>query len=246
MKMKGVILAGGHGTRLHPVTIVTNKHLLPIYDKPVIYYAVEKLVSAGIDRIMIVTSPQHIADFVNLLGSGQNFASNHFDVQIQIVYGIQNEASGIAQGLYIAKDYIGSDNCILYLGDNIIEDDIREHVESFDGGATVFLKKVKDPHRFGVATIGADGEVLSIKEKPQNPKSNLAVIGIYLYDNTVFQKMVGVPKSDRGEYEITDINNKYIKEGSLKSVAIKKDWFDIGTLDSLLEVSNFMKNKKNE
>lgn len=246
--MKGVILAGGHGTRLHPVTIVTNKHLLPVYDKPVIYYAVEKLVSAGIDRIMLVTSPHHMEDFINLLGSGQNFISNNSGKQIQIVYGIQNEASGIAEGLYIAQDYVGRESCLLYLGDNIIEDDLSEHVNNFKGGATVFLKEVKNPQRFGVATIGGSGKILNIEEKPQNPKSNLAVTGVYLYDNTVFQKMIGVPKSVRGEYEITDINNKYIKEGTLRSILLKKDWFDIGTLDSLLEASNFMKNKikKNE
>ena len=236
-------MAGGDGTRLHPLTLVTNKHLLPVYNKPVIYYAIEKLVSAGIDRMMMVTSPRQVEHFVNLLGSGQNFISKNTGKQIQIVYGIQNGPSGIADGLYIAKDYIGKDNCVLYLGDNILEDDISEHVANFKGGATVFLKEAEDPRRFGVATVNAAGHVLAIDEKPKNPKSNLAVVGVYIYDNSVFDKMVGQPVSERGEYEITYINNKYVEENKLKSVLLKKAWFDAGTPDSLIEAGNFMKNK---
>jgi glucose-1-phosphate thymidylyltransferase len=245
--MKGVILAGGFGTRLHPVTKVTNKHLLPVFNKPVIYYGVEKLVEAGIDKIMIVTSPQHINDFVNLLGSGQDFISKNFQKQIQIVYGIQNEPSGIAQGLWIAKDYVGNDNCVLYLGDNIFEDDISEYVKQFRDGALVFLKEVDDPKRFGVAVLDENNNVLKIEEKPQNPKSNLAVTGLYVYDNSVFDKMIDQPKSERGEYEITYINNLYIKEQKLKAIKLQKEWFDIGTFESLLLASKFYetKNKKN-
>lgn len=241
--IKGVILAGGKATRLYPLTLVTNKHLLPVYDKPVIYYAIEKLVEAGIDRIMIVTSPHHLDGFAQLLGSGQNFISINNGKQIQIVYGIQNEPSGIADGLYIAKDYIGTDNCVLYLGDNIFEDDIKKCVKNFRDGALVFLKKVKDPKRFGIAKIDKTGKVLEIKEKPNNPSSNLAVVGLYIYDNTIFRKMIGQPKSKRGEYEITYINNKYIKESKLKAVILEKDWFDVGTFDSLLEASDFKKNR---
>lgn len=246
--MKGVILAGGFGKRLYPVTKVTNKHLLPVYNKPIIYYAIEKLVEAEIDRIMIVTSPHHINDFVNLLGSGQDFISKkHPGKQIQIVYGIQNEPSGVAQGLYIAKDYVGNDNCVLYLGDNIFEDNVSDYIKNFSGeGAVVFLKEVKDPERFGIATIDENYNVLEIEEKPKNPKSNLAVTGLYIYDNTVFDKMIGQPKSERGEYEITYINNLYIKEGKLKAVLLQKEWFDAGTFDSLLEASNFMKRKNEE
>lgn len=245
--MKGVILAGGFGTRLHPVTKVTNKHLLPVFNKPVIYYGIEKLVEAGIDKIMIVTSPQHINDFVNLLGSGQDFISKNFQKQIQIVYGIQNEPSGIAQGLWIAKDYVGNDNCVLYLGDNIFEDDISEYVKQFCDGALVFLKEVDDPKRFGVAVLDENNNVLKIEEKPQNPKSNLAVTGLYVYDNSVFDKMIDQPKSERGEYEITYINNLYIKEQKLKAIKLQKEWFDIGTFESLLLASKFYetKNKKN-
>ncbi|MBX4200295.1 NTP transferase domain-containing protein [Candidatus Parcubacteria bacterium] len=245
--MKGVILAGGKGTRLYPLTRVTNKHLLPVYDKPIIYYSIEKLVSAGIDRIMIVTAPEHLDNYVQLLGSGENFISPDTNKQIQIVYGIQNEASGIAYGLYIAREYVGHDNCVLYLGDNIIEDNLTEHIRNFRHGATVFLKKVPDPERFGVATIDKNNSVKEIIEKPKNPKSDLAVVGVYLYDNTVFEKMVGQPASKRGEKEITYINNKYIKEGGLHAVTLEKEWFDIGTFDSLAAATNFMMDKfKNE
>ncbi|MFA6295381.1 MAG: sugar phosphate nucleotidyltransferase [Candidatus Paceibacterota bacterium] len=239
--MKAVILAGGRATRLYPLTTVTNKHLLPIYNKPVIYYAIEKLVASGIDRIMIVTSPHHISDFVDLLGSGQNFKSLRNGKQIQIVYGIQDKPSGIADGLYIAKDYIGNENCVLYLGDNIIEENISKSIKNFKEGAMIFLKKVYDPERFGVAQIDKNGNVINIEEKPKKPKSNFAAIGVYIYDNTVFKKMIGQPMSKRGEFEITYVNNKYIEEKKLRAVILKKQWFDIGTFDSLLEASNFMK-----
>ena len=241
--MKGVILAGGEGTRLRPLTLVTNKHLLPVYNKPVIYYAIEKMVEAGIDRIMVVTSPKQVEDFVNLLGSGQNFISKNTGKQVQIVYGIQNRPSGIADGLYIAKDYVGSDDCVLYLGDNILEDDISEHIKRFKSGALVFLKEVKDPERFGIATLDEKGRVLEITEKPGNPTSNLAVVGLYVYDNTVFDKMTDQPASGRGEYEITYINNKYIEEGTLRSVRLKKEWFDVGSVEALYEANTFMRSK---
>lgn len=240
--MKAVILAGGNGTRLHPLTLATNKHLLSLYDRPVIYYAIEKLVEAGVHKIMIVTSAHHIEDFVKLLGSGHNFTRAD-GKQVQIVYGIQNEPNGIAYGLYIARDYVGSDNCILYLGDNVIEDDISEHVQSFKGGARVFLKQVPDPHRFGIATLNKEGKVVAIEEKPKTPKSDLAVVGLYMYDATVFDKMVNQSKSDRGEYEITYVNNRYIDEGTLESAVLEKEWFDIGTIDSLHEASVYMYKK---
>jgi len=241
--MKGVILAGGKATRLYPLTLSINKHLLPIYDKPVIYYAIEKLVNSGVDKIMIVTSPDKIGTFVDLIGSGQNFISQQTGKQIQIVYGVQNTASGIADGLYIAKDYVGNENCVLYLGDNIFEDDISDEIKSFQSGAVVFLKQVKDPRRFGVALIDEQNNVTVIEEKPDDPKSDLAVVGLYIYDNSVFNKMIGQPKSSRGEYEITHLNNKYIAEGKLRAARLKKEWFDIGTFDSLLEAGQFMKDK---
>jgi glucose-1-phosphate thymidylyltransferase len=242
--MKGVILAGGSGTRLYPLTKITNKHLLPLYDKPVIFHAVEKLVDAGIDRIMIVLSPQYLDDFVSVLGSGQDFKSQKTGHQIQIVYGIQNEPGGIAQGLCIAHDFVGEDSVVLHLGDNIIEDSIKDHVEKFKSGAQIFLKAVHDPERFGVATLNTKGRVTEIIEKPKEPKTNLAVVGLYIYDNTVFQKMEGQKKSDRGEYEITWVNNRYVDEGTLTAGQVQGAWFDIGTFDSLLTASNYMKEKK--
>ena len=246
--MKAVILAGGTGTRLHPLTLGINKHLLPVFDKPVIYHAIEKLVAAGIERIMIVTSPHHIDSFVRLLDSGQHFKSKtKKGKQIQIVYSIQNEPSGIAHALYFAEDYIGSDNCILFLGDNIIIDNITPAIKKFKKGATVFLKKVRDPGRFGVATVDSKGKVVSIEEKPTKPKSNLAVTGLYVYDNTVFKKIRQIKKSKRGEYEITDLNNLYAEEGTLRLHMLKEEWFDIGTIQSLHEASVFMRKKaKNE
>lgn len=238
--MKGIILAGGNGTRLNPLTLVTNKHLLPVYNKPIIYYAVEKLVEAGIDRIMIVSSPHHLNDFVSLLGSGQAFISPKTKKQIQIVYGIQNRPSGLTDGLYIAKDYIGQDNCMLMLGDNIFMDTFTKEVRSFKNGARIFLKEVPDPERFGVAEIDSDNNVLGVEEKPKKPKSNLAVVGAYIFDNTVFKKMIGQKPSARGEYEITYVINKYIKENKLRAQILKHEWFDVGTFDSLLGASAYM------
>lgn len=240
--MKAVILAGGTGSRLHPLTLPTNKHLLPLYDRPVIYHAIEKLVKAGIHKIMVVTSPHHIDSFVKLLGSGQGF--KHSDgKQTQIVYGIQNEPNGIAFGLHIAKDYVSDDDCVLWLGDNIIEDDITPYIKNFKGGAQVFLKKVDDPWRFGIASL-KDGKVTEIVEKPKKSRSNLAVVGLYIYDNTVFSKMAGQKRSARGEYEITYVNNNYIKEGTLRATILKKPWFDIGTIESLHQASHYMRKKQ--
>jgi glucose-1-phosphate thymidylyltransferase len=241
--MKGVILAGGNGTRLHPLTKITNKHLLPLYDKPIIFYAISNLVKAGIDHIMIIVSPAYLDDFVNVLGSGQDFKVKNTKRQIQITYGIQNKPTGIADGLWIARDFIGKDNVILYLGDNIIEDDISKEIKDFKGGAKVFLKQVKDPERFGIATLNKNGLVSEIIEKPKNPKSNLAVIGIYIYDNSVFDKIAVQPISARGEYEITWVNNKYIEDGKLEAGYIKGKWFDVGTFDSLLAASIYMSKK---
>ena len=239
--MKAVILAGGSGTRLQPLTLVTNKHLLPVYDKPVIYYAIEKLVDAGVTKIMVVTAPHHIDSFVRLLGSGQHFVPKRTTAkQIQIVYGIQNEPNGIAYGLFIAEDYIGKDNCVLFLGDNIFLDDITPAIKKFKKGAAVFLKKVRDPKRFGIATVKR-GKITSLEEKPAKPKGDLAVTGLYIYDNTVFKKIRKVSPSERGEYEITDVNKLYLEEGSLHFNMLKKEWFDIGTIESLHKASRFMK-----
>jgi glucose-1-phosphate thymidylyltransferase len=241
-KIKGVILAGGRGTRLHPLTLATNKHLLPIYNKPVIYHAVEKLVEAGIDHIMVVCSPEYNDLFVRLLGSGTAFKSKRTGKQIQIVYGIQNEPNGVAYALRIAKEYVGTDHCFLYLGDNIIEDNLASYVKNFKGGATVFMTKVDKPEHFGIAEF-KNGKIVEIVEKPKNPKSDLAVIGAYIYDNDVFQKMAKQKPSLRGEYEITWVNNQYAKEGKLTAVELKEPWFDIGSFDNLLAASLHVRNK---
>lgn len=241
--MKGIILAGGTGSRLRPLTLAVNKHLLPVYDKPVIYYGVEKLVSAGIYKIMIISSAEHIADFVKLFGSGQHF-SRPGGGQVQIVYGVQNEPNGIALALYIARDYVGQEDCVLMLGDNMFEDDLGDHLKNFTGGAQVFLKEVHDPERFGIATVNEEGAVLEIVEKPEEPKSNLAVTGLYLYDATVFEKIVDMPKSERGEYEITFVNNQYIREGKLTSARLMKEWFDVGTFESLYKATEHMRSTK--
>jgi glucose-1-phosphate thymidylyltransferase len=215
-----------------------------VYDRPVIYYAIQKLVDAGIHQIMIVTSGHHVADFVKLLGSGHNFLSKE-GTQAQIAYGIQNQPDGIARGLHIARDYVGNEDCLLYLGDNIFEDDIARHIQSFKGGARVFLKQVSDPHRFGVATVDAKGKVTEIVEKPRRPKSNFAVTGLYIFDSTVYEKMQDQQKSERGEYEISYLTNKYAEEKTLDAVHLKKIWFDVGTIDSLHEAGAYMHKKQN-
>jgi glucose-1-phosphate thymidylyltransferase len=241
--MKGIIAAGGNGTRLHPLTIATNKHLLSVYDKPVIFYSVSKLVEAGIDEIMIVTNPHHIHDYVKLLGSGKDFISINTGRQIQIVYAIQNEPLGIGHNLAMARSFIGSDSCVFYLADNIFEDDIKQHVDSFKDGAKIFLKEVPDPERFGVAELSSDGKVLSIEEKPKTPKSSFAVTGLYIYDNSICEKTYSQTMSERGEYEITSLNEMYITEGKLHYTVLEKEWFDVGTFDSLYDATSFMREK---
>lgn len=239
---KAVIMAGGAGTRLYPLTKITNKHLLPLYDRPIILYALEKLVSAGIDKIMIITSPGHLDDFVSLLDSEQDLTSKTGE-PVQIVYGIQNKPEGIAQGIRIAEAFAGTDSIGLFLGDNIFEDDFTDAIRTFTGGAHIFIKEVPDARRFGVATLDHD-RVTEIIEKPDAPKSPYAVTGFYLYDNTVFQKIKNQEKSARGEFEITDVSNAYIREGSLNATVLTGAWFDVGTFDSLLKASNFMQERK--
>jgi glucose-1-phosphate thymidylyltransferase len=241
--MKGIIAAGGEGTRLRPLTTATNKHLLAVFDKPVIYYALHTLVEAGIDEIMIVTNPHHINDYVKLLGSGRDFISINTGRQVQIVYAIQDKPLGIGHNLAMARDFIDGGSCVFYLADNIFEDNIKEQVDNFKGGATLFLKEVPDPERFGVPELGADNQVISIEEKPKEPKSNYAVTGLYIYDNTIVEKTIGQHKSDRGEYEITSLNNLYAKDDALNAVFLEKEWFDVGTFDSLLDASLFMREK---
>jgi len=229
LPMKGIILAGGTGSRLYPLTKVTNKHLLPVYDKPMIYYPLQTLVAAGIKDIMIVSGRGHVGHFLELLGSGKEFG-------VRLDYEIQEGAGGIAQALGLAESWAGTDNVAVILGDNIFQDDIRNDVEGFASGAKIFLKEVTDAHRFGVAEVKGS-RVLGIEEKPKAPKSNLAVTGLYLYDAGVFEIIRTLKPSGRGELEITDVNNAYIRRGAMQFSRLEGFWSDAGTFESLLRAS---------
>lgn len=234
--IKGVILAGGLGKRLYPLTKITNKHLLPIYDKPMIYYPIETLVDAGIKDILIVTGGNHAGEFLRLLGDGSHFGLKHIN------YTYQEGEGGIAEALKLAEHFAGGKKVVVILGDNIIEKSIKKQVERFSiqkKGARILLKKVDDPARFGVAEI-KKGKVVSIEEKPKRPKSNYAVTGIYMYDEQVFDIARTLRPSGRGELEITDVNNAYIKKGQLTYDILDGWWTDSGTFDSLLRASNLV------
>jgi glucose-1-phosphate thymidylyltransferase len=234
--MKGVVLAGGTGSRLSPLTRVTNKHLLPVYDKPMIYYPIQTLVNAGIQDILLVTGGKNAGDFLRLLGNGHEFGLKH------IHYTYQEGEGGIAQALGLAEYFAGDESICVVLGDNIIETNICKAVKDFDRqreGAKILLKEVSDPQRFGVPEL-RDGKVLGIEEKPLAPKSNFAVIGIYLYDKTVFEKIHRLKPSGRGELEITDVNNFYVQEGSLTYDVLDGWWTDAGTFESLLHANNLV------
>jgi glucose-1-phosphate thymidylyltransferase len=232
-RMKGVVLAGGTGSRLSPLTRVTNKHLLPIYDKPMVYYPIQTLVNAGIQEILVVTGGKNAGDFLRLLGNGHDFGLKHIN------YTYQEGEGGIAEALGLAEYFAGGEPVCVILGDNIIEGNICRALESFKqqrDGAKILLKEVPDAHRFGVAEIHGN-LVLGIEEKPRTPKSNYAVIGIYLYDATVFEKIHRLKPSGRGELEITDVNNFYIDEGKLTYEILDGWWTDAGTFDSLLRAN---------
>lgn len=227
--MKGVILAGGLGTRLFPLTKITNKHLLPVYDRPMIYYPIEAMVNAGITDIMIVTGGRKSGDFLSLLGNGKDFGLKHLN------YTYQEGEGGIAQALGLAEHWAAKEPVCVILGDNIIENNIKKAVDDFkrqDKGAKILLKEVPDPERFGVATL-AGGKVVKIVEKPKNPQSNLAVIGIYLFDGRVWDIIHTLKPSDRGELEITDVNNWFIQDGTMTYEVLDGWWTDAGTFKSL-------------
>lgn len=235
--MKGIILAGGYGTRLMPLTRVTNKHLLPVYDKPMIYYPIQCLVNAGIEDIMIVTGGNKAGDFLELLGNGKEFGLG------ELHYTYQEGAGGIAAALSLTKDFADNDKIVVVLGDNIIQGNIRKAVADFftqRKGAKILLKEVPDPNRFGVAEVDSKGNVLSIEEKPQHPKSNLAVIGIYMYDSQVYDVVSQLKPSGRGELEITDVNNAYIRQNTMTSEVLQGWWTDAGTLESLYKATMFV------
>lgn len=239
--MKGIILAGGRATRLRPLTAITSKQLLPVYDKPMIYYPIETLIKAGIKDILIIIAPDYSGHFLNLLGDGKEFGA-HFS------YAVQKEPRGLADAFIIGEDFIGNDKVTMILGDNIFEQDFSEEIKNFDKGAMIFAKQVNDPQRFGVVEFDQNMKALSIEEKPQQPKSNYAVVGLYTYDNRVVEYAKNLEPSARGEIEITDINNIYLKNGEMKVNVFDSLWEDAGTFDSLLHVSNVMaeKAKKND
>ena len=234
--MKGVILAGGLGTRLYPLTKVTNKHLLPVYDKPMIYYPIQTLINAGIDDILIVTGGNNAGDFLRLLGNGKEFGLKHIN------YTYQQGEGGIAEALGLAEFFASGEGICVVLGDNIIEGNIRRAAEVFrkqKEGAKILLKEVSDPNRFGVAELKGD-RIVKIEEKPKQPKSKYAVVGIYFYDSTVFDFIKTLKPSDRGELEITDVNNRYIGKGSMTYDILEGWWTDAGTFESLLRANQLV------
>jgi glucose-1-phosphate thymidylyltransferase len=239
--MKGVVLAGGTGSRLFPLTKITNKHLLPVYDKPMIYYPIETMVEAGIHDILIVTGGRNAGDFLRLLGNGKDFGAH-------LNYTYQEGEGGIAEALGLAEHFAHGDRICVILGDNLIESSIREAADQFrnqPSGARILLKEVDDAERFGVAEVVGD-RITGIEEKPRSPKSNLAVTGIYMYDATVFEKIKTLVPSARGELEITDVNNAYIKEGSLSFSYLQGWWTDAGTFESLHRAANLVAGKAHE
>ncbi|MEK4430736.1 sugar phosphate nucleotidyltransferase [Paenibacillus sp. FSL M7-0802] len=235
--MKGIILAGGTGSRLFPLTKVTNKHLLPVGNYPMIFHSIYKLKKADITDILIVTGKEHMGDVVNLLGSGR-------DMGVTFTYKVQDEAGGIAQALYLAKQFVGTDQMVVILGDNVFEDDISPFIQNFrkqNVGAKLLLQKVHDPQRFGVAEI-QNQRILSIEEKPQMPKSDYAVTGIYMFDHNVFNIVKTLKPSTRGELEITDVNNAYIANGTLTYDILQGWWTDAGTHTSLARANELAQN----
>ncbi|MGA1997664.1 MAG: sugar phosphate nucleotidyltransferase [Bryobacteraceae bacterium] len=236
--MKGVVLAGGTGSRLFPLTKITNKHLLPIYDRPMIYYPIQTLVEAGITDIMIVTGGRNSGDFLRLLANGKEFGLKHIN------YTYQEGEGGIADALALAEHFADGHKICVILGDNIIEGSIRPAADAFrkqDRGAHILLKEVHDAERFGVAEVDG-GRIVGIEEKPKRPKSNYAVTGVYMYDASVFEKIKTLVPSHRGELEITDVNNAYIGEGSMTFSFLEGWWTDAGTFDSLLRATNLVAN----
>ncbi|MBK8268493.1 MAG: NTP transferase domain-containing protein [Planctomycetes bacterium] len=233
--MKGIVLAGGTGSRLLPLTKVTNKHLLPVGRQPMIYYPIEQLRGAGIEEILIVTGVEHMGDVVGLLGSGKDFG-------VRFTYKVQDEAGGIAQALGLAENFAGGDRIFVILGDNITDDSLRDQAMQYleqPAGARVILKEVPDPHRFGVAEIKGD-RIIGIEEKPEKPKTPYAVTGYYFYDGGVFDVIRTLRPSGRGELEITDVNNAYLKRGELSYGFIKGWWSDAGTFESLARVNQLI------
>ena len=239
MNMKGIILAGGSGTRLYPITKVINKHIVPIGDKPMIMHPLEKLVEANIKKICIVSGPESLGDIIKFLESGKDFNAN-------LTYKVQDTANGIAGALAVTEDFVKNEPIVVILGDNIFQESIREHVLDYSKnprGARIFVKEVDDPERFGIAEIHKN-EVINIIEKPKNPKSNLCVTGIYFYDKNVFDIIKTIKPSHREELEISDVNLEYLKRGELSHYVLKKWWLDAGTFEALKEANRLVLESK--
>ncbi len=234
--MKGIILAGGSATRLRPCTKITSKQLLPVYNRPMIYYPLNTLIKAGIKDILIIIAPEFAGNFLNLLGSGSQFG-------VKFTYEIQEKPRGLADAFIIGDNFIGKDNVTMILGDNIFEDDFSKDIKGFKKGGKIFAKKVRDPKRFGVVEFDKKGKVISIEEKPAKPKSDYAATGLYIYDNRVVKAAKKVKPSERGEIEITELHNYYLELGELQVSMVNGAWLDAGTFDSLLEAQVLAKKK---
>jgi glucose-1-phosphate thymidylyltransferase len=234
--MKGIILSGGSGTRLSPLTKVTSKQLLPVYNKPMIMYPLETLLKAGIKDILIIVSPDHAGDYLKLLGSGREYNAN-------FVYEIQDKPDGLAQAFIIGEKFIEGDSVCMILGDNIFEDDFSETIRNFKSGGHIFAKKVPDPERFGVVKFGENGQAEAIEEKPASFLSDYAITGLYLYDYRAAEVAKAVKPSLRGELEITEMHNWYLKKGELKVDIVKGEWIDAGTFESLFKASELARKK---
>jgi glucose-1-phosphate thymidylyltransferase len=236
--MKGIILAGGTATRLFPLTATTSKQLLPIYDRQMIFYPLNNLIKAGVKNILIIVSPDHSGQFLNLLGS----IFEKYGIYLE--FKVQKVPKGLADAFIVGEDFIDDDNAAMILGDNIFEDDLSESIKSFKSGGKVFAKRVDDPERFGVVDFDEDGKAISIEEKPEEPKSNYAVTGAYIYDNRVVEIAKSLTPSNRGEIEVTDINNWYLSRGELEVAKVEGEWLDAGTFDSLLDAGNIVRDKE--
>ncbi|PIT93651.1 spore coat protein [Candidatus Falkowbacteria bacterium CG10_big_fil_rev_8_21_14_0_10_43_11] len=234
--MRGIILSGGSGTRLSPLTKITSKQLLPVYNRPMIFYPLNTLVKAGIKEILIIVAPERAGDYLNLLGSGKQFGC-------KFTYEIQDKPKGIAEAFIIGENFIDQEDAVMILGDNIFEDDLSEQIKSFKRGGKIFAKQVPDPQRFGIVEFDDNMKAISIEEKPKRPKSDYCVTGLYIYDNRVIEIAKNLKPSPRQEFEITDVNKKFLELGELEVAMVNGKWIDAGTFDSLLEAQNLAKEK---
>jgi glucose-1-phosphate thymidylyltransferase len=234
--MKGIILSGGSATRLRPCTKITSKQLLPVYNRPMIYYPLNTLIKAGITEILVIVAPERAGDYLNLLGSGKEFG-------VKFTYEIQDKPNGLAEAFIIAENFIDEDDVVMILGDNIFEDDFSQEIKNFQKGGKVFAKQVNDPQRFGVVEFNDKHEAIRIEEKPSEWISDYAITGLYIYDNRAVEAAKQAKPSERGELEITELHNYYLKKGELDVALVKGKWIDAGTFDSLLEAQLLARDK---